>query len=325
MRAAERRHGARCCACLCLHQVLFENTHSGVCHSDAHIHDGYFNLGGGQKMPHPFPPPFSLGHEMEGVAIRVGPDVPASEAATIVGKRFAVFPWLGCEQPTCVHCGAGNGHNCLSRESVRFVDGRSLLGGYSSHVVVPDPKFLVNVYGHLVGCLFFLLLPVPNPTVCACACAPPAFGIHPVAGPEAAYPPPVVLASCHVCAAAPLQLVSCVWVCLVLTRPSPNAVTHARGFRDGIDKGLGCIYMCAGLTAFAALKKVGAAPHGASDILVIGLGGVGMQAVFLANAMFGGWPMVMVRAMWRVAPPPRAILRAACGVVHVCVRACARV
>ena len=27
-------------------EVLLKITHSGVCHSDVHIHDGYFDLGG---------------------------------------------------------------------------------------------------------------------------------------------------------------------------------------------------------------------------------------------------------------------------------------
>ena len=32
-------------------EVLLKITHSGVCHSDVHIHDGYFDLGGGNKLP----------------------------------------------------------------------------------------------------------------------------------------------------------------------------------------------------------------------------------------------------------------------------------
>ena len=32
-------------------EVLVKVEHCGVCHSDVHIHDGYFDLGGGAKLP----------------------------------------------------------------------------------------------------------------------------------------------------------------------------------------------------------------------------------------------------------------------------------
>ena len=32
-------------------EVLLKVAHCGVCHSDVHIHDGYFDLGGGNKLP----------------------------------------------------------------------------------------------------------------------------------------------------------------------------------------------------------------------------------------------------------------------------------
>ena len=31
-------------------EVLLEVTHCGVCHSDLHIWEGYYDIGGGQKM-----------------------------------------------------------------------------------------------------------------------------------------------------------------------------------------------------------------------------------------------------------------------------------
>lgn len=56
----------------------------------------------------------------------------------------------------------------------------------------------------------------------------------------------------------------------------------------GLPEGLAAVYMCSGLTAFAALKKLGTPPRGAQDVLILGLGGLGQQGVGLAKAMFGG-------------------------------------
>ncbi len=58
-------------------EVLLEVTHCGVCHSDVHFHDGYFDVGGGEKLDvrGARKPPFTLGHEIEGNVIAVGPDV----------------------------------------------------------------------------------------------------------------------------------------------------------------------------------------------------------------------------------------------------------
>ena len=59
-------------------EVLLKITHSGVCHSDVHIHDGYFDLGGGNQLPlgGTMNLPHTLGHEIEGEVIAMGADVP---------------------------------------------------------------------------------------------------------------------------------------------------------------------------------------------------------------------------------------------------------
>ena len=36
-------------------EVLLKTVSCGVCHSDVHIHDGYFDLGGGVQLPSPLP------------------------------------------------------------------------------------------------------------------------------------------------------------------------------------------------------------------------------------------------------------------------------
>merc|ERR1712157_153266 len=69
--------------------------------------------------------------------------------------------------------------------------------------------------------------------------------------------------------------------------------------------GLGCVYMCSGLTAFSALKKVGHPPNGGSDVVIVGLGGLGLQAIQFAKALFGGAPKAV-----DVSPEARAAAEA---------------
>ena len=80
-------------------EVLLKVHNAGVCHSDVHIHDGYFDLGGGNKLPMAsMKLPHTLGHEIEGEVIAIGPDVKDVK----VGQRFAAFPWIGCGKcPAC--------------------------------------------------------------------------------------------------------------------------------------------------------------------------------------------------------------------------------
>jgi len=79
-------------------EVVVKITHSGVCHSDVHLQDGYVDLGDGDKidwsrgrtLPH------TLGHEIEGVLHAVGPEAGALLGDRRIGQRFVVFPWIGC-------------------------------------------------------------------------------------------------------------------------------------------------------------------------------------------------------------------------------------
>ena len=77
-------------------EVLLKVTHCGVCHSDVHLHDGYFDLDGGNKLDvrGGRKLPFTLGHEIEGEVIAIGED---AEGVTI-GQRRVAFPWIGCGQ-----------------------------------------------------------------------------------------------------------------------------------------------------------------------------------------------------------------------------------
>lgn len=117
-------------------EVLVRTTGCGVCHSDVHLHEGSFDLGGGRKvdMARSVGLPRTLGHEIVGEVVAIGEGVPHGEAQ--VGQRRVVFPWIGCQQ--CPICKAGDEHLCNQPRAL----GVNRDGGYASHVLVPDPKYL---------------------------------------------------------------------------------------------------------------------------------------------------------------------------------------
>lgn len=172
-------------------EVLVRIERCGLCHSDLHIQDGYADLGGGKKLDttRGMTLPFTLGHEIAGVVEEVGADVDAG----LVGARRAVFPWIGCGQ--CRDCKNGDENLCAKQ---RFL-GVSIDGGFATHVLVPDAKYLLE------------------------------------------YDP----------------------------LPVNQAAT----------------LMCSGVTAYGALKRLVDRPR-QRNLLLIGLGGVGMMGLSFAQAMF---------------------------------------
>ena len=76
-------------------EVLLRLKYCGVCHSDVHIRDGHFELGGGKRMhmsERGMDLPATLGHEPYGTIIAAGP-----EAGNVpVGADCLVYPWTGC-------------------------------------------------------------------------------------------------------------------------------------------------------------------------------------------------------------------------------------
>ncbi len=122
-------------------EVLVRITRSGVCHSDLHIWDGYFDWGGGKRFyvkERGCVPPFTLGHEPFGVVEALGPKAKGVK----VGQKRIVFPWIGCGK--CPVCKSGQDNYCVSGS--RFI-GVNRPGAYASHVLVPDPKYLVDSSG----------------------------------------------------------------------------------------------------------------------------------------------------------------------------------
>ena len=122
-------------------EVLVRVTRSGVCHSDLHIWDGYFELGGGKRFyvkDRGCIPPFTLGHEPFGIVEAVGNKVKSVK----IGQNRIVFPWIGCGK--CPVCKSGQDNYCVSGS--RFL-GVNRPGAYASHILVPDPKYLVDASG----------------------------------------------------------------------------------------------------------------------------------------------------------------------------------
>jgi D-arabinose 1-dehydrogenase-like Zn-dependent alcohol dehydrogenase len=122
-------------------EVLMRITRSGVCHSDLHIWDGYFDWGGGKRFyvkDRGCVPPFTLGHEPLGIVEALGPKAKGVK----VGQKRLVFPWMGCGK--CAVCKAGKDNYCVSGPRI---PGVTRPGGYATHLLVPDPKYLVDSSG----------------------------------------------------------------------------------------------------------------------------------------------------------------------------------
>jgi len=118
-------------------EVLLSVEACGVCHSDLHLWDGYFDLGDGRKAEvagRSFPLPFTLGHEAVGTVEAVGPEAEGVEP----GDRRAIYPWVGCGE--CRVCRAGDEHVCEKPRAI----GINVAGGYSDHLLVPHPRYLVD-------------------------------------------------------------------------------------------------------------------------------------------------------------------------------------
>jgi len=120
-------------------EILIKVRKCGVCHSDVHLQDGHFNLGDDKKLDissaHTLP--FTLGHEIEGDVVSVGPDVEGIQ----VGQRYVVFPWIGCE--SCAACTDGDGHLCNKPRAL----GVNVNGGYAEYVTVPHSRYLLDCTG----------------------------------------------------------------------------------------------------------------------------------------------------------------------------------
>jgi D-arabinose 1-dehydrogenase-like Zn-dependent alcohol dehydrogenase len=120
-------------------EMLLRVSHCGVCHSDLHLQDGYFDLGGGQTLDVRGlrPLPFTFGHEIAGTVEAAG----TGAQGVVAGKRYAAYPWIGCG--ACAVCTRGDEHLCNAPRAL----GITVDGGYATHVLVPHPRYLLDVEG----------------------------------------------------------------------------------------------------------------------------------------------------------------------------------
>ncbi|RKK05069.1 alcohol dehydrogenase [Pseudoroseomonas wenyumeiae] len=118
-------------------EVLVQVSHCGVCHSDLHTWEGYYQLGGGRRLEHAARGrklPLAQGHEIVGRVVASGPDA----GPVPVGERRIVYPWIGCGQ--CDRCKAEEDNLCPKTWPIGILQD----GGFATHVLVPHPRYLVD-------------------------------------------------------------------------------------------------------------------------------------------------------------------------------------
>lgn len=121
-------------------EILLRVIRSGVCHTDTHLRAGYYDLGSRGHMnltDRGIPYPLVMGHEVVGVVEATGPDA----VEVPVGSTRLVYPWVGCGE--CAVCLDGRENACGRGRNI----GVARPGGYADHVVVPHPRYLIDIEG----------------------------------------------------------------------------------------------------------------------------------------------------------------------------------
>ena len=73
-------------------EVLVKVSHAGVCHSDLHIWDGFYDIGAGKRLAlgdRGVSLPRTMGHEIVGEIVRAGPDAGDFESDLQVDPSLA--------------------------------------------------------------------------------------------------------------------------------------------------------------------------------------------------------------------------------------------
>ena len=92
-------------------EVLLRVVRSGVCHTDMHLREGYYDLGSRGRLnliDRGVTYPLVLGHEVVGVVEAAGPDADGVSP----GEHRLVYPWIG--DGSCDACQAGHENLCPS-------------------------------------------------------------------------------------------------------------------------------------------------------------------------------------------------------------------
>jgi len=123
-------------------QVLLKVQAAGVCHTDLHLWEGHYDLGGGKKLTlaeRGIKPPLTLSHEIVGEVVSAGPEAPQDQVKP--GRVALVHPWIGCGE--CAACQRGEENICIKPQAL----GVARPGGFAEYVIVPHPRYLVEIDG----------------------------------------------------------------------------------------------------------------------------------------------------------------------------------
>jgi propanol-preferring alcohol dehydrogenase len=119
-------------------QVLVKIQSSGVCHSDVHVWEGYYEGIGGQQLKtidRGVKYPLTPGHEIAGIVDSLGDQVEGFSK----NEKVLVYPWIG--EGLCPACRVGEENLCDKPRSLGvYTD-----GGYAEYVLIPSYKYLVKI------------------------------------------------------------------------------------------------------------------------------------------------------------------------------------
>ena len=119
-------------------QVLVKVQSSGVCHSDIHLWEGYYEGVGGQLLKttdRGVNYPLTPGHEVAGIVDSLGEQAEGFNN----NDKVLVYPWIG--EGLCPACRIGEENLCDKPRSL----GVYMDGGYAEYVLVPSYKYLVKM------------------------------------------------------------------------------------------------------------------------------------------------------------------------------------
>jgi len=119
-------------------QILVKVQSSGVCHSDVHVWEGYYEGIDGQQLKtteRGVRYPLTPGHEIAGLVDTVGDQVEGISR----DQKVLVYPWIG--EGLCPACRIGEENLCDKPRSLGIYTD----GGYAQYVLVPSYKYLVKI------------------------------------------------------------------------------------------------------------------------------------------------------------------------------------
>ena len=122
-------------------EVLLKVKAAGVCHTDLHLWEGHYDMGGGKKLTlaeRGIKPPLTLSHEIVGEIVAFGPNAQAN-AEVSLGQVTLVHPWIGCGE--CAACQRGEENICVKPQAL----GVARPGGFADYVIVPHPRYLLDI------------------------------------------------------------------------------------------------------------------------------------------------------------------------------------